>query len=263
MLARNLTLSILLYSMQRLPIFCSVFRPSLVPVIATLCVISSTFAQVPGAGDPAPNPNLSPSPSPFATPDPDAPMPGAPEFETITYWKAELPGGTFIVAHDSVNGVSSQEYVLDGAARVTEVNISTSGVMQPRFYYIEPLTPNVPTHAGQGAADRAKSALEEAASKLLPGDPVWAKVIKTYPTTTHAGTIEYRIETKQQLENLYKSLESSWIAGRSEIFRPEGGGRGFNPRELKEREKAEGKDEGDAAPSTTPTGNDADAFGGF
>jgi len=249
--------------MQRLPIFRSVFWPSLIPVITALCVISSAFAQVPGAGDPTPPPNASPSPSPSTTPDPDAPMPGAPEFETITYWKAELPGGTYIIAHDSVNGVSSHEYVLDGAARVTEVNISTSGVMQPRFYYIEPLTPNVPTNAGQGAADRAKSALEEAASRLLPGDPVWAKVIKMYPTTTHAGTIEYRIETKQQLENLYKSLESSWIAGRSEIFRPEGGGRGFNPRELKEREKAEGRDAGDAAPSPTPTGNDADAFGGF
>lgn len=189
-------------------------------------------------------------------------MPGAPEFETITYWKAELPGGTFIVAHDSVNGVSSQEYVLDGAARVTEVNIITSGVMQPRFYYIEPLTPEAPVAATQGAVDRAKSALEEAASRMVPGDPVWAKVIKTYPTTTHAGTIEYRIETKEQLKNLYKSIESSWIAGRSEIFRPEGGGRGFNPRDLKKKEKEEAGSQ-ESTPDSSSQDNSADAFGGF
>jgi hypothetical protein len=104
--------------------------------------------------------------------------------------------------------------------------------------------------------------LEEAASRLVPGDPVWAKVIKTYPTTTHAGTIEYRIETKQQIENLYKSLESSWIAGRSEVFRPEGGGKGFNPRELKKKEQEENGEGGGPAGSPTPE-NEADAFGGL
>lgn len=136
----------------------------------------------------------------------------AADFDTITYWKAELPGGTYLIAHDSINGVSSQEYVLDGAARVTEVNISTSGVMQPRFYYIEPLTPKVPSSAGQSTTDRAKSALEEAASRVIPGDPVWAKVVKEYPTTTHAGTIEYRLETKDQIKRLYESLERSWLS---------------------------------------------------
>jgi len=232
--------------------------------MAATFFVSTGFSQVPGEGDspsnPAPSPGATPEGAP--TPDPDAPMPGTPEFETITYWKAELPGGSFTIAHDSVSGVSSQEYVLDGTARVTEVNVITSGVMQPRFYYIEPLTPVAPVAAAQGAVDRTKSAIEEAASRLVPGDPIWAKVIKTYPTTTHAGTIEYRIETKQQIENLYKSLESSWIAGRSEVFRPEGGGKGFNPRELKKKEKEE-EGEGDK-PEPTPTpGNDADAFGGF
>jgi hypothetical protein len=234
------------------------------PLLSAACLVSTAFGQVPADGDAPANPAPAPSSSPegFPTPDPDAPMPGAPDFETITYWKAELPGGTYIIAHDSVNGVSSQEYVLDGTARVTEVNISTSGVMQPRFYYIEPLTPIAPVAAAQGAVDRAKSALEEAASRLVPGDPVWAKVIKTYPTTTHAGTIEYRIETKQQIENLYKSLESSWIAGRSEVFRPEGGGKGFNPRELKKKEQEENGEGGGPAGSPTPE-NEADAFGGL
>lgn len=231
------------------------FRTLLLLAFAAAMAAQTGFAQVPREDDPAP----SPSPSPGATPDPDMAMPGTPEFETITYWKAELPGGTYIVAHDSVNGVSSQEYILDGAARVTEVNISTSGVFQPRFYYIEPIKPTTPSGAAGSAVDRAQSALEDAASRLVPGDPVWAKVIKTYPTTTHAGTIEYRIETKQQLENLYKSIESSWIAGRSEIFRPEGGGRGFDPRV--ERDKKKNEEGGD--PATSPDGNDVDAFSGF
>ncbi|MFY8215465.1 MAG: hypothetical protein ACOVMP_02560 [Chthoniobacterales bacterium] len=230
-------------------------------MLSAALLVSTAFGQVPAAGDTPANPTPAATPQGLPTPDPDAPMPGAPDFETITYWKAELPGGTYIIAHDSVNGVSSQEYILDGTARVTEVNISTSGVMQSRFYYIEPLTPIAPVAAAQGAVDRTKSALEEAASRLVPGDPVWSKVIKTYPTTTHAGTIEYRLETKQQIENLYKSLESSWIAGRSEVFRPEGGGKGFNPRELKKKQQEENGEGGEPSGSPTPE-NEADAFSG-
>jgi len=144
----------------------------------------------------------------------------------IAVWKAELPGGSYMVARSAINSISSQQYVVDGAARVTEVNICTSGVFQPRFYYIEPIgeaaLQNVPGAAM--AADRAKAALQTAAGQVSPDgdDPVWKKVVKNYPTTTHAGTIEFRLETLDQLQQLLDSVEHAWMTGRSEIFTLEG-----------------------------------------
>jgi len=240
-------------------------------VLSLTLVVLASALPAPFARAQIADPSEDATPDPNGTPDNNDGTPKKPEdmdpedlvsdFDTITYWKAELPGGAYIIAHDSVNGVSSQEYVLDGAARVTEVNISTSGVMQPRFYYIEPLTPKLPTSAGQSTADRAKSALEDAASRVIPGDPVWARVIKEYPATTHAGTIEYRLETKDQIKRLYESLERSWIRGKSEVFRPEGVGR-FDPNdEKKKRKDGEENSEGEPTdPNAEPSGA-SDPFG--
>ncbi len=140
------------------------------------------------------------------------------------FWKAELPGGTFLIAHRNISAVSTQEYVLDAAARVTEVNIMTTGVFQPRFYFIEPLALQNPLPAGQAAIDRAQAAVQNLTARVSSGDSVWAKVVKSYPTTTHAGTIEYRLESKEQLQDLFESLEKSWRTGRGVTFRTRGGG---------------------------------------
>ncbi|MGC1480395.1 MAG: hypothetical protein WA771_07820 [Chthoniobacterales bacterium] len=207
-----------------------------------LALILPAFGQPADTG--GPTDTFDPSATPSPTPDEQDEESDEPNFDTITYWKAELPGGTFVVAHDSINAVSSQEYVLDGAARVTEVNVSTSGVLQPRFYFIEPV--QIPGAAGEAAA-QAITAAQSAASRVVPGDPIWAKVIKEYPTTTHSGTIEYRLETKQQLQALYRSLEDSWIAGRSEIFTP-GGASKFDT--SKEKDES-GEDSDEAAEPDT------------
>jgi len=161
--------------------------------------------QQPAAANANPNPNRQPP---------------------IAVWKAELPGGSYMVARSAINSISSQQYVVDGAARVTEVNICTSGVFQPRFYYIEPLgdAALAAVPGAQTAAEHAKAQLEAAASRVTPDgdDPVWKKVVKNYPTTTHAGTIEFRLETLDQLQQLLDSVEHAWMTGRSEIFTLEG-----------------------------------------
>jgi len=43
-------------------------------------------------------------------------------------------------------------------------------------------------------------------------EAVWQKVVKNYPTTTHAHTVEYRLETLDQLNRVQKSLEAAWRA---------------------------------------------------
>ena len=129
----------------------------------------------------------------------------------IPMWRCDLPGGTYEVAIRSIISVSTHEYVVDGVARVTEMNIDTAGNMAVRFYYLEPMVPKSPVGIGQSTLDRAQQLVTEAAGRLNPGDePVWEKVVKNYPTTTHAHTIEYRLDSPDQLQSLFNSAEQAF-----------------------------------------------------
>lgn len=133
-------------------------------------------------------------------------------------WKAEMPGGTYTVALSAITSVSSHEYVVDNTARVTEVTVGTIGSVLARFYFIEPNTPQTPNGIGQSTIDFMQQKLTDAAERT--GTDSWKKVVKNYPTTTHAHTVEYRVETKETLEKLRQSLETSWFRGRGETFKP-------------------------------------------
>src|SRR5438132_819868 len=137
----------------------------------------------------------SPSASPEATPD------------SSLIWRCELPGGTYEVAIRSIVSVSSHEYVVDGVARVTEVNVDTLGNMAARFYCIEPNTPK-PT-VGQSAVDRISDLAKEAGERA-GADEVWKRVVKSYPTTTHTHTIEYRVANDEQLKKIFNSVETAF-----------------------------------------------------
>ena len=50
------------------------------------------------------------------------------------------------------------------------------------------------------------------------GQDVWQKVVKNYPTTTHAKTIEYRIQDKETLTNLYASAEGALRLNANTVF---------------------------------------------
>lgn len=124
-------------------------------------------------------------------------------------WKCELPGGTYEVALRSIVSVSTHEYLVDNVARVTEVNIDTMGSMVVRFYYLEPNTPTSPLGLGQSTLNKLQELAGEAASRTGQ-DEVWKKVLKNYPATTHAHTIEYRVDSKESLSKLFKSAEEAW-----------------------------------------------------
>ena len=133
--------------------------------------------------------------TPTATGTPSA----TPSPTNILMWRCNLPGGSYSVALRSIVSVSSHEYVVDGVARVTEVNIDTNGSALARFYYIEPNTPTAPLGIGSGTIEKAQQLLQEGADRS--GQDVWKKVVKNYPTTTHARTIEYRVTDKETLTN--------------------------------------------------------------
>ena len=134
-------------------------------------------------------------------------------------WRCELPGGIYEVAVHAIISVSSHEYVVDGAARVTEVNVDTAGSMAVRFYYLEPITPNAPFGIGQSTLDKISDLTKEAAGRTGQ-DEVWQKVVKSYPATTHARTIEYRLASRDQLTKVFNSAEKAFRLGQNMTVKP-------------------------------------------
>ena len=128
------------------------------------------------------------------------------------FWRCELPGGVYAVSLPTVSSVSTHEYVVDGAARVTELTVGTTGAVVARFYYLQPLVPKSPIGLGQSVIDKVQERAQDVAGRLESAgvEPFWKKVVKNYPTTTHAHTVEYRLDNLDDVEKLRKSLETAW-----------------------------------------------------
>ena len=148
-----------------------------------------------------------------------SPTPPTPEQLRRGIWRAELPGGEYIVRLSAITSVSLHEYVVDGAARVAEVNISTSGSQLARFYFIEPYPPKAPVPAGQKVLSAIENKAKEVSERVETGD-ARTKVIKSYPTTTHSHTVEYRLVDRESLSRLFDSIEEAWLSGRAGSFKP-------------------------------------------
>ena len=56
--------------------------------------------------------------------------------------------------------------------------------------------------------------MQDLATTHSPMEPVWEKVIKNYPATTHAHTVEYRLSTKANLQQIEQSLEQAWTTNK-------------------------------------------------
>jgi hypothetical protein len=138
----------------------------------------------------------------------------------IPLWRADLPGGTYEVAIRSIISVSTHEYVVDGVARVTELNIETPGAVEVRFYYLEPVVSTSPIGIGQSTLDKIQELATEANSRVNPGDePPWEKVVKSYPATTHAHTVEYRLDSKDDVQNLFNSADYAFRTGQNTVIK--------------------------------------------
>ena len=126
----------------------------------------------------------------------------------LKLFRAKLPGGLYEVAVHAIVAVTSHEYVVDGIARVTEVNVDTNGSLLARFYYLEPQQPNSPLGLGTATIEKAQELFKQAADKT--GQDVWKKVIKNYPTTTHARTVEYRVQKREDLDKVFQAAEEAF-----------------------------------------------------
>src|ERR1041385_7877118 len=162
------------------------------------------FALAAGTQAQTPSPSDTPSPTPVSR---------------LPIWRCALPGGTYEVALRAIVSVSIHDYIVDGVARVKEVNVDTQGNMAARFYYLEPTAAKSPLGVGQSAIDRISDLAKEAGQRV-GAEEVWQRVVKSYPSTTHAHTIEYRIESEGQLNQIFTSAQGAFESGKSATFTP-------------------------------------------
>lgn len=141
------------------------------------------------------------TPTPSATPAPA----GA---TAIPIFRATLPGGIYAAAVRNIVSVSTHEYLVDGLARVTEVNVETTGSVLVRFYYLEPSAPAAPSGLGTAAVEKAQQLFLQGAEKA--GFDTWKKVTKSYPTTTHSRTVEYRLNTKEDAKKIFEAANEAF-----------------------------------------------------
>ena len=132
------------------------------------------------------------------------------------FWQLSLPDGHFMVALERIASISRTSYVLDGGLIVTEVTIDTVGNALCRIYQITPAGESSKVSSAQRAAQRAMELTGRA--EAVTGSNLSTMVQKSYPTTTHAKTIEYRVQDRTTLDALYGSLNKAWREGKGRRF---------------------------------------------
>ncbi|MDZ4401658.1 hypothetical protein [Prosthecobacter sp.] len=135
-------------------------------------------------------------------------------------WDGRLQGGNYIVRCNSIIALSKHEYISDGVARVVEVNLTLNSAQVIRFYFLEPVKVEGSSMitAGQQALDRARGAVEQAAGRVS-NTLTEPKVVKNYPASTHAHTVEFVLKEEAKLNALFGSLERSLRTGQGRIWK--------------------------------------------
>lgn len=133
------------------------------------------------------------------------------------FWELNVPdGGNFLVALDKIANVSKHTYLLDSAVIINEITIDTTGNSLCRIYQISPVSSKADSTGLRHLTERAMEASDRV-GELAGANPA-EMVQKTYPTTTHAKTIEYRVRDKGTLDSIYSSLRKAWIEGKGRKF---------------------------------------------
>ena len=106
-------------------------------------------------------------------------------------------------------------------ARVVEVKITLNSAQIVRFYFLEPYKPEYGSStvgAATQALEKAKGLYEQAAGRVSP-DLAAPKVVKNYPVSTHAHTVEFVLKEEARLKSLFGSLERSFRTGQGRVWK--------------------------------------------
>lgn len=135
------------------------------------------------------------------------------------FWQASFGnGGHYLVKLGAIISASKHEYISDAAARVVEVTIGTSSEVVARFYFFEPVLRDTPIAAGQMLLNRAEEVKNQVATRVAPSAGK-LQVVKNYPTSTHAHTVEYALQTEAALGSLYNSIMAAIHTGRGRTWK--------------------------------------------
>ena len=139
------------------------------------------------------------------------------------FWQASFAnGGHYLVKLNHINCASKHEYISDGAARVVEVTIGTDTAVVARFYFFEPVGKDTPIAAGQVIINRATDISQQIGSRVSPTAGK-LNVVKNYPVSTHAHTVEYAVQDEATLSSLYGSLMTAINSGRGRTWKESSG----------------------------------------
>lgn len=128
------------------------------------------------------------------------------------FWEATLPSGEFMVDLSRIASISKHEYLV-GPVKVTEVVIDTDGTSLARFYTSEVITQGELVNQ---AIQKSRQTLSNTAGAASGVDT--NPVLKDYPTTTHAKTVEYNLQDVGAVDALYNSIKKAWSRNRGAKF---------------------------------------------
>lgn len=135
------------------------------------------------------------------------------------FWQASFAnGGHYLVKLNHINCASKHEYISDGAARVVEVTIGTDTAVVARFYFFEPVGKDTPIAAGQIIINRATDVAQQVGSRVSP-TAAKLNVVKNYPASTHAHTVEFAVQDEATINSLYASLMAAVNSGRGRTWK--------------------------------------------
>jgi hypothetical protein len=155
-----------------------------------------------------------------ATPTPSTP--GEDE-SNPRFWQASFAnGGHYLVKLDRISSASKHEYIGNGTARVVEVTIGTDTAVVARFYYFEPVGKDASVSAVNTVVNRVEEVAKDAAGRVSP-TAGRLNVVKDYPNTTHAHTVEYALQSEATLSSLYTSLMQAINTGRGRTWKESSG----------------------------------------
>lgn len=124
------------------------------------------------------------------------------------YLSIDYYGNKFIMPYARIVSISQAEYLVDGGGKVIEFTIDTTGQTTARFYFLDTALSDTPLNAGQIINNRAKGLLNRAGEKTGVDT---RSVVKHYPDTTHAKTVEFNLRAKGHLQVLMNHITEEWI----------------------------------------------------
>jgi hypothetical protein len=117
-------------------------------------------------------------------------------------------GGRFVMPYAHIVSISRASFLIDGGGKVHEVTIDTQGGVIARYYFLESLLENNPLNAAQIVNARMKSLGNLAEQRT--GEEA-RQVIKHYPDTTHAKTVEFNLTHLEHLDAIFGHVTRKWI----------------------------------------------------